>query len=114
MRLIIAGGRYYCFTEADLKFLDEKFLGEVTEVVSGAATGADKCGELWANCNGILIQQFPAEWDMYGRRAGPLRNKQMAEYADAVVLFPGGKGTDSMYNLAKRYGLEIYDRRYVR
>jgi hypothetical protein len=111
MKLIIAGGRYYAFTEADREFLDS-MLDEVTEVVSGGATGADKCGELWANLNGIPIKLFAADWNLLGRKAGPIRNQQMAEYADAVVLFPGGKGTESMYNNAKKYGLKIFDRRY--
>lgn len=35
--------------------------------------------------------------------------KKMAEYAEAVVLFPGGKGTDNMYETAIKHNLVIYD-----
>src|SRR5215813_11090088 len=40
----------------------------------------------------------------------PLQNKPMAEHADAVAPFPGGRGTDSMYREAKRAGITIYDK----
>jgi hypothetical protein len=46
MKLIIAGGRDYKFTKSDLEKLDS--IEGITEVVSGGARGADKCGEIWA------------------------------------------------------------------
>jgi predicted Rossmann-fold nucleotide-binding protein len=33
----------------------------------------------------------------------------MAEYADAVALFPGGRGTASMRKEAEKAGIEVYD-----
>lgn len=110
MKLIIAGGRTYSFTQADRDFLDT-LKDEITVVVSGGQRGADKAGERWALANWINTVTFPARWDLYGPKAGPLRNAAMAAYADAVVLFPGGKGTESMYNEAKKRGIKIFDRR---
>ena len=110
VKLIIAGGRKYTFTEDDIKFLDT-LVQDITEVVSGGAKGADKCGELWAKGNDLPVKKFEAQWAMYGRSAGPRRNTQMANYADAVVLFDGGRGTTNMYETALKHGLEIYDRR---
>ena len=110
MRLIIAGGRSYIFDEKDCDTLDiirDEY--DITEVVSGGAKGADTCGELWAEVNEIPVTVFRANWQKHGKIAGHLRNKEMADYADAVALFPGGSGTNSMYNLAKRAGLEIFD-----
>ncbi len=109
MKLIIAGGRNYVFTEDDIAFLNS--LPSVGEVVSGGASGADKHGEAWAKANGIPVKSFPALWQEYGKFAGPKRNNEMARYADAVVLFPGGAGTKSMARFATREGLMIYDRR---
>lgn len=113
MRLIIAGGRAYQLTETDIALLDElrlsRFVAPIEEVVSGMAHGADKCGEDWARSHNIPVKHFPADWKTHGKAAGPIRNKQMAEYADAVALFPGGRGTQNMYEEAKRAGLEIYD-----
>lgn len=110
MKTIIAGGRDYKFCKEDLLFL-RTIKDEVTEVVSGGAKGADSEGEKWAVYHDIPIELFEANWKEHGRSAGPIRNEQMAMYADAVVLFSGGKGTKNMYNNAIKYNLKIYDRR---
>lgn len=110
MKLIIAGGRNYQFTGADYAALDAlHLLRGVSEVVSGCASGADKCGEEWAKRNNIPVKPFPANWKAFGRSAGPIRNRQMAEYADALALFPGGKGTANMREMAVLNYLEIFE-----
>lgn len=111
MKLIIAGGRNYNLTYRDYVFLDS-LRSEVTEVVSGRCTGVDCCGEEWAEFHGIHVEPFPVtslDWKRLGHSAGPRRNRLMAEYADAVVLFPGGKGTASMKAEALRAGIKIYE-----
>lgn len=112
MRLIIAGGRMYRFTKSDLDFLDKIHLEHaVSEVLCGGATGADEYGRLWAIDNNIPVVMFPANWEAWGRAAGPIRNREMAHEANAVVLFPGGVGTNSMALIAKEFGLTIFDQR---
>ena len=75
--------------------------------------GADLLGEEYAKEHKIPLKIFPADWDTYGKRAGYLRNKQMAEYASkengVLVAFPVGdsKGTKMMIRLAHEYDLEI-------
>ena len=54
-------------------------------------------------------KRFPADWDKHGRAAGPIRNAQMARYADAVALFPGGRGTASMRRVAEKAGITVYE-----
>jgi predicted Rossmann-fold nucleotide-binding protein len=113
MKTIIAGGRNYIFSPSDICILNRLLIQQhITEVVSGAAKGADTCGENWAIKHGIPVKQFPANWDKYGKSAGYRRNKQMAEYAEAAILFPGGAGTDSMFELAEKYKLRIFDYRH--
>ena len=103
MKLVIAGGRHYSLTDADRRFLRQLCLSrEVTEIVSGGATGADKGGEDFAKSMGLPITVFPADWKTHGRAAGPIRNRKMAEYCDLVVLFPGGRGTESMLRQARQ------------
>jgi len=110
MKIIIAGGRNYQFTDKDVEKLNSiKHL--TTEIVSGGAKGVDSEGERWAKSNGIPVKMFKADWNQYGRAAGPIRNKQMAQYADAIVLFPGGSGTDNMHANAVKANLKIYDYR---
>ncbi|WP_157461230.1 SLOG family protein [Deinococcus arboris] len=70
--------------------------GWPTEIVSGAVPGADRLGEEWAAENGVQIKRFPAAWREHGRRAGPIRNGQMAAYADGCLALPGGTGTADM------------------
>lgn len=107
MKLIIAGGRDYRFTPKDIEQLNS--LENITEVVSGGAKGADAEGENWAREQNIPVKVFKADWKQYGRGAGPRRNQAMADYADAVALFPGGKGTENMFKEAQKASLNIYD-----
>ena len=106
-RTIIAGGRDYHVTEADEQWLDTLPIGEV---VCGCARGADTGGERWAAKRGIPVAMFPADWDKHGKGAGHIRNREMADHAEAVVLFPGGRGTANMKQTAERLGLVIYKR----
>ena len=73
-------------------------------IVSGCAEGADKLGERYAAEHNLPIERFPAEWDTYGKYAGPRRNAQMARVADAVLVFWDGesKGTKNMIENAKK------------
>jgi hypothetical protein len=70
----------------------------ITEVVCGGATGADALGENYAVQNGITVKGFPADWNKHGKAAGPIRNRQMAEYADCLIAVWDGKsrGTKNM------------------
>ena len=86
---------------------------EVTEVVSGCATGIDRLGEQWATTNNIPITEMPANWNRDGKAAGPIRNRDMAKYADAAVIVWDGKsaGTrnmiDEMIRHKKPYFLQL-------
>jgi hypothetical protein len=86
------------------------WLNDITEVVSGCATGADTCGEIWAGMAGKQIKKFPADWERYGKAAGAMRNLEMARYADALIAVWDGesKGTSHMIRVAKDKGLKVY------
>lgn len=111
MKLIIAGGRKYKFTDKDIERLDELLEDyDIQEVVSGKARGADTEGENWALTRGIPVKEFPANWNLYGKnKAGVIRNREMAQYADALAIFKGGNGSADMRKQAKKYGLIIFD-----
>lgn len=108
MRTIIAGSREYNNFEAANSILS-RCPWKVTEVVCGEARGADAMGKQWAELNKIQVVSFPADWDNNGKAAGPIRNKEMAEYSDAIVVFWDGvsKGTKNMVDLAIQYGLHL-------
>ncbi len=56
---------------------------------------------------GFKVRRFPADWNRYGKRAGYVRNQEMAEYASHCILFWDGasKGTKIMSELSSKYGL---------
>ena len=110
MKLIIAGSRRLTIAAPIKAFLTSTvamFEEPVTEVVSGGARGVDSIGEEWARENGIPVKRFPAEWNKHGKRAGPLRNVEMAKYADALIAVWDGEspGTKHMIAEAERRGL---------
>ena len=112
MKVIIAGGRNYKFTQLDLDTLDTLFKQYLsTHLVTGKCSGVDAEGEKWARSIGLHIKPFPADWNKYFKAAGPIRNREMAKYAQAVILFPGDDGTQSMYKEAVRAGIKIIDLR---
>jgi hypothetical protein len=73
-------------------------------VLSGCANGADKLGEKYAQMRNYKIEQYPANWLLYGKSAGPRRNKQMACVANICIVFWDGKskGTKNMITLCNR------------
>ena len=110
MRVIIAGGRSFKNYKRLCNVCDYMLQNQQTvEIVSGCAMGADKLGEKYAEERGFEVKRFPAEWTVYQKAAGFIRNKKMAEYSDALIAFWDGhsKGTKHMINLAKQYGLKI-------
>ena len=108
MKVIIAGGRDYKFTAADTKRLDD-MADQINLVISGCARGADQEGEAWAAARKIPVTRFQANWRAFGKVAGFIRNGHMAQFADCLIAFPGGRGTDDMVKQANKRGLKIYD-----
>lgn len=109
MLLVIAGSRTAKESHVRQALMRCPWTKDITRVISGTAHGADKFGEKFAKENNIEVIQFPADWDQYGMSAGPRRNREMAENADALLAVWDGisKGTHSMLNYAKKYGLKI-------
>lgn len=81
--------------------LCDALISDVTEVVSGGASGADHAGELWAEANDVPVRVFEADWDEHGRAAGPIRNSEMVDYADQVVAIWNGKSVGTSDTIAK-------------
>jgi hypothetical protein len=110
MKVIIAGGRDFVPMQKHFNWLAKTIKKLcVTEIVSGGCSGADLFGECAANHYALPIKLFPANWKEYGLAAGPMRNEEMAKYADACILFPGGRGTDDMKRRAISHGLTVID-----
>ena len=109
-RVIVAGSRDFSDYPLLCRTLDH-LLSCQTDivVVCGKARGADTLGEQYAKAHGYQIDYYPADWKKFGKAAGYLRNKQMAENADALVAFwdRQSRGTRHMIELAKQHGLKV-------
>ena len=109
MKVIVAGSRNF----KDYKLLKDTLdillsINKDIEIISGGAKGADFLGEKFANENNLKLTLFPADWSL-DKKAGYIRNKQMAEYGDSLVAFWDGKskGTKMMIDLAKNLNLKM-------
>lgn len=124
IRIIVAGTRTFNDFNLLTKTLNNMIRGlrqkgftdDRIEIVTGGAAGADMLGMSYATLNNLNHTTFAAEWELYGKSAGYLRNKEMAIYASykkgygALIAFWDGKskGTKLMIDLAKEYGLKTY------
>ena len=109
MRTIIAGSRDITDYNLLLKAIENSGFN-ITKVVCGGAKGVDSLGEKYALDNNIALDYFFADWDLHGRKAGPLRNAKMAENADALIAIWDGisRGTANMIENARKKHLQVY------
>ena len=130
MRIIIAGSRDFndfdLLQSEGLRIIKElkldgfKTTKNIVEIVSGGARGADLLGEKFANTYGLKIKRFIPDWDGLGKRAGYVRNAEMATYAKQdsqlgvlIACWEGkSRGTKSMIDLAEKHGLRVFIVRY--
>ena len=137
-RLIIAGGRKYArrwqpdlkrwtYDDVELQTAFRKLnrlagkialgrpLKDAIIVVEGGAEGADRVGRMWAESHGIEVETFEADWEGLGKRAGYVRNADMAEVGDYLAAFWNGssKGTKMMIELSRKKGIKTAVIRYT-
>lgn len=79
------------------------------KIIQGGAKGADYLAHIWAKENKIQQEQYDADWKLYGKRAGPIRNELMITLGNPnlVVAFTGGEGTKNMISLANKYNIPV-------
>lgn len=117
-KVIIAGSRsfnnYDLLNERVLALLKEKVNNSNIIIISGTANGADKLGEKFAEEHNFGLIKKPADWDKHGKSAGYKRNKEMADIADACVVFWDGEspGSKHMIDIAKDKNIPVRVIRY--
>ena len=120
MKLIIAGGRdfndYRLLEKSvnEYRYKNTDNLDTDIQIISGGANGADRLGERYAEENNLALKIFSADWNKWGKSAGPRRNTEMAEYADTLMAFYDGKskGTSNMILTAKIKNLKVHIIKY--
>ena len=104
-RVVVAGSRDFSDYSRLSAELDKLLAGKTNiTIISGTADGADKLGEQYAREHDLKIEQFPANWERFGKSAGHIRNEHMVLVADAVVAFWDSKspGTKHLIDFARR------------
>jgi hypothetical protein len=109
MKTIIAGGRDITDYQLVLDAIKESQF-PISTVVCGGAKGVDSLGERYATEMNLQLNMFIPDWDTHGRAAGPIRNRKMAENAEALIAVWDGKsrGTKNMIETARKLGLLVY------
>ena len=114
MRILVCGDRNYTDILRIKKFLSA--YPSDTILIEGEAKGADKLSRAAAVSLGWLnIEEYPAQWNIYGRGAGPIRNKKMLTEGkpDLIVWFhndiENSKGTKNMITVAKKAGIKVVE-----
>jgi hypothetical protein len=110
MHTIIAGSRDITNPAAGIPHI-EAAPWEPSLVLCGMARGVDLIGRAWALSQGIEVREYPAAWRQYGRRAGPMRNQEMVDTAQALVVirFQRSRGSKDVLMRARLRGLVIHD-----
>lgn len=120
--LPVTGGRHYSNRSFVRRMLTEV---EPDLVIHGGATGADALADEWAHDNYVprLILSVPrARWNQYGKRAGRMRNANLADITRQLtdpdsgsfgLAFPGDTGTANMIEELLARDLVLYDLRDV-
>ena len=104
MKIAVVGSRNLTNIEID-KYITE----DVDEIVSGGAIGVDSCAAEYAKRRGLKLTEFFPQYDKYGRAAPIVRNKDIVNYADKIIVFWNGssKGTLSVIKYAQKIGKHI-------
>lgn len=129
MRILVCGGRNFNDRDKLVRVLDKfcedrelntpidkrppcgNYMPENVTIIAGKARGADTMAAEWAVVNWTGLEEYPADWNKYGKAAGYIRNKQMLDEGkpDVVIAFPGGAGTKMMCKIAREAGVEVIE-----
>lgn len=107
MKVLVCGSRGFNDYQLLAKKLSEY---NITEIIEGGSRGADLLSKRYGYDNGIKVTEVKARWDLYGKRAGYLRNEQMVNMnPDLVIAFWSGvsKGTKHTIDLAINKGIKL-------
>lgn len=115
-RVLICGSREWR-DELPMKAWFAAFENKPVTIIHGCAKGADSLAGFLAECYRLKVEEYPADWSMHGKAAGPIRNQRMLDEGkpNLVVAFKDGidrglnrGGTEHMVKIAKAAGIPTY------
>lgn len=114
MKIIVAGSRGVTdYRAVEDAIVQSGLLDDGAEIVSGMAKGVDTLAIEFAKKNNLPVHEFPADWEKLGKGAGYVRNREMADFADALIAVWDGKskGTKMMIETAVSKDLIVFVKR---
>lgn len=123
IRILVCGDRDWMDEEGIWRVLDkylEQYEPDQLLIIQGDARGADMIAKEWAERNQIDHMSFPARWRVWGRRAGPIRNRRMLMEGEPDIVhafhdnFANSTGTKHMVEIARRAGVEVKKHKHKR
>ena len=114
MKVIVAGGRDFndedYMIESINSLIGTGVIPEPFTLICGMAKGADLLAHSILSDNDFPIEEYPADWNKYGKSAGFIRNKEMADAGDCAVIFWDGlsRGTANMISLMRNRNKPVY------
>ena len=115
-RIAVTGGRDYGHTVPECtrvwRVLDRVWRKhpEMVLVHGDCFAGADATASAWAQDRGVAEERHPAAWSTHGKRAGPMRNREMARSGlTGCIAFPGGRGTANMVAECRAAGVIVWE-----
>jgi hypothetical protein len=108
-KVLVCGGREYDNRDKLYHVLDVYYakIGPDMLLINGGAPGADTLAREWAVDRKVDHLTLYAKWSIFGRSAGPIRNRRMAKKRPRLVLafhpdIDKSKGTRDMIEVAKQ------------
>jgi len=112
MKILVTGSRNW--TDWATIYNSLKVYPEGTELIHGAAPGADRIAMWCGRALGFKIHGHPAKWNLYGDNAGPIRNEEMLNRHRGSITrvyaypLPNSVGTIDMIQRAMRAGIKVH------
>jgi hypothetical protein len=83
MKVLACGSRYYSNYQRILSVIKSL---DIDLLIAGGCRGADTLAVLAARQCGIRFIEYPADWQRFGKSAGPRRNQQMLDMEKPGLL----------------------------
>lgn len=106
-KIAITGDRHYTDFITIANYIEPRIKPE-DEIITGDATGVDTIVASWATYNHRHLTVYKADWNKYGKAAGPIRNQKIAINADHLIVFyGGGPGSKNMIKQMATLGKSV-------
>ena len=109
--ILVTGDREW--NDVDVMMREFEHIPITCTVVHGGARGADTMAGAIAEAMGMVVVVVPAQWSVYGKRAGPIRNRLMYDTYQPNIVYAfhkhidSSKGTKDMITYAKKNGCSV-------